>query len=152
MHVAQQDPLLTRHQTRAHFAIRQVTLFGATENEGTGIARVVDDLPRSTVQQLGPDEFSFAHAAAQSAWEQEFLCMEFLDYRQAGSGPLKGLEKEAHRCLHLGVRIGDDTILRVVRKTDWHHLLELPAPGATQNAAPQSCIEHMQLRFAHCAL
>ena len=59
MHVAQQNPFLAWHQTRADFAIRQMALFGATEDEGAGIARIVDDLPRTTVQQLGPDQLAF---------------------------------------------------------------------------------------------
>ena len=58
MHVAQQNPLLAWHQTRADLAIGQMALFGATEDEGAGIARIVDDLPRTTVQQLGPDQLA----------------------------------------------------------------------------------------------
>ena len=78
--------------------------------------------------------------------------MELLDHRQTGPGPLKGLEEQTHRRLHLGVRIEDDTILRVMHKADGHHLLEFPASGAAQDAAPQSCLKHMQFRFAHGAL
>ena len=78
--------------------------------------------------------------------------MELLDHRQTGPGPLEGFEEQTHRRLHLGVRIEDDTILRVVHKADGHHLLELPASGAAQDAAPQSCLKHMQFRFTHCAL
>jgi hypothetical protein len=63
MHVAQQNPFLAWHQTRADFAIRQMPLFGVTEDEGAGIARIVDDLPRTTVQQLGPDQLAFVDAA-----------------------------------------------------------------------------------------
>ena len=63
MHVAQQNPFLAWHQTRAHFVIRQTTLFGATEDEGAGIARVVNDLPRTTVQQLGPNQLAFVDTA-----------------------------------------------------------------------------------------
>jgi site-specific recombinase XerD len=186
MHVAQKDPLLARHQTRAHFSIGQVALFGATENEGAGIARVVDDLPRTTVQQLRPDELALVCTATQSPREQELLRMELLDHGQTGPGPLKGLEEQAsvwvasvscsalkcrdwratppigigclscapsptrsssmrmgctirrtstiacYRGLHLGVRIEDDMILRVMHKADGHHLLEFPAAGAAQ--------------------
>ena len=52
----------------------------------------------------------------------------------------------------MGVRVEDDTILRVVHKADGHHLLEFPAAGAAQDATSQSCLKHMQLRFAHRAL
>jgi hypothetical protein len=38
-----------------------------------------------------------------------------------------------------------------VHKADGHHLLELPAPGAAQDAAPQSRFEHVQFRFTHGA-
>ena len=58
-----------RHQTRAYLAIGQVALFGATENEGTSIARVVDDLARTAVQQLRPDEFTLVRTATQSPRE-----------------------------------------------------------------------------------
>ena len=78
--------------------------------------------------------------------------MELLHHRQTGPGPLKGLEEQAHRGLHLGVRIEDDTILRVMHKADGHHLLEFPAAGTAQDAAPKSCLEHMQFRFTHGAL
>src|ERR1700730_19199917 len=87
-----------------------------------------------------------------SAWKQEPLRMELLDHCQTGPGPLEGFEEQTHRRLHLGVRIEDDTILRVVHKADGHHLFELPASGAAQDAAPQLCLEHMQFRFTHCAL
>ena len=49
VHITQQYPLLAGHQTRAYFAIGQFALLGAAENEGTCIARIVDDLPRATV-------------------------------------------------------------------------------------------------------
>ena len=78
--------------------------------------------------------------------------MELLDYRQTGPGSLEALEEQTHRSLHLGVRIEDDAILRIVHKADGHHLLEFPAPGAAQDAASQSCLEHMQFRFTHGAL
>ena len=55
-----------------------MALLRATEDEGAGVARVMDDLPRTTVQQLRPNQFALMHAAAQSAWEQELLCMELL--------------------------------------------------------------------------
>ena len=152
MHVAQQDPLLARYQTRAHLAIGQMALFGAAEDEGAGIARVVNDLPRTTVQQLSPDEFALVRPASQSAREQEFLRMELLDHRQTGPGPLKSLEEQAHRGLHLGVGIQDDAILRVMNKADRDHLLELAAAGTAQDTAAKSCLEHMQFRFAHGAL
>ena len=78
--------------------------------------------------------------------------MELLDHCQTGPGPLEGLEEQTHRRLHLGVRIEDDTILRVMHKADGHHLLEFAAAGAAQDAAPQARLEHMQFRFAHRAL
>ena len=65
MNVAKQDPLLAWYQTRAHLAIGQMALFGATENECAGIARVVDDLPCAAVQKLGPDQFTLMRPAAQ---------------------------------------------------------------------------------------
>src|ERR1700722_18133364 len=106
-----------------------MALFGATEDEGTGIARVVDDLPRTTVQQLGPDQLSLVHTAAQAAREQESFRMELLD-RQTGSRPLEGPEKQTHRVLHLGIWVENDMILHFVHKADRHHLLELSAAGA----------------------
>src|SRR5262247_1593086 len=70
MHIAQQDPLLAWHQAGAHFAVRQTALFSATEDESASIARVVDNLPRSAMQQFGPNQFPFMRTAVQSAREQ----------------------------------------------------------------------------------
>jgi hypothetical protein len=50
------------------------------------------------------------------------------------------------------MRATPDPILHVVYKTDGHHLFELSAPGAAEDAAAQSCLKYMQFRFAHCAL
>ena len=61
MHDVQQDPLLAGHQTRAYLAIGQPTLFGATEDEGAGVAWVVYDLPLTAVKQLGPDQLALVH-------------------------------------------------------------------------------------------
>src|SRR5215469_17166820 len=97
MHVAQQDPLLAWHQAGAHLAIRQTALFSTAEDESASITRVVDNLPRSAMQQFGPNQFPFMRTAAQSAREQKFLRMELLDHRQTGSGPLKGFEEQTHR-------------------------------------------------------
>ena len=52
--------------------------------------------------------------------------MELLDHCRTGPGPLEGFAEQTHRRLHFGVRIKDDTILRVVHIADGHHLLELP--------------------------
>src|ERR1700733_11196305 len=120
-----------------------MALFGATEDEGTGIARVVDDLPRTTVQQLGPDQFPLVHTAAQAAREQEPLRMELLDHRQTGSRLLKGLEKQTYRVLHLSIRVANDTILHVVHKADGHHLLELSAAGGGGGATAQGRPEYL---------
>jgi hypothetical protein len=78
--------------------------------------------------------------------------MKLLDYRQAGPGSFKGLEKQSHRALDLRIRIEDGPILSVAHKADGNHLLELASPGTAQNATSQSRLEHMQFRLAHCAL
>jgi hypothetical protein len=78
--------------------------------------------------------------------------VEFLDYRQTGSGPLEGLEEQTHRGLNLGIRIEDDTILHIVYKADGNHLLQFPTPGAAQDAASQPRLKYMQFRLAHRAL
>ena len=93
VHIAQQDPLLTRHEPRADSAVGQVALLGATEGEGARIARVVDDLAGTTVQQLTPDEFAFVRATSQAPRERQLLCMELLDDGQARTGALEGLEE-----------------------------------------------------------
>jgi hypothetical protein len=69
--------------------------------------------------------------------------MELLDHRQTGSRPLKGLEKQTYRVLHLSIRVANDTILHVVHKADGHHLLELSAAGAAEDATAQSCLKYM---------
>ena len=52
----------------------------------------------------------------------------------------------------MGVRIEDDTILRIMHKADGNHLLEFPAAGTAQDASSKPCLEHMQFRFTHGAL
>jgi len=90
--------------------------------------------------------------AAQLARERQLLGVELLDYCQTGPGASEGLEEQPHYPLHLGVRIKDDAILRVVHEADWDHLLELAAPGTTENAASKACLEDMEFRLAHCPL
>ncbi len=57
--------------------------------------------------------------------------------RQAGSGPLKGLEEQTHRPLDLDIRIEDDTIVRVMHKADGYHLLEFAAARTDNLEAKQ---------------
>ena len=78
--------------------------------------------------------------------------MEILDHGQARTGPFEGLEEQTHHGLHLGIRIENNAILRIVQETDRHHLLELAAPRTAQDAPAQTRLEHVQLRFAHRAL
>lgn len=52
----------------------------------------------------------------------------------------------------MSVRIEDDAILGIMDEPDRHHLLELAAASAAQNAAAEARFEHMQFRLAHRAL
>ena len=89
MHVAYQDPLLDLHQARAHLTIGQMALLGAAENKRARIARIVDDLPGTTVQELAPNEIALVRTAAQPKREEELSRMELLDNSQAGTLRLK---------------------------------------------------------------
>jgi hypothetical protein len=149
MHIAQQDPLLARDLPRGVLAVRQATVLGAAEHERAGVARVVDDLSRPTVQELGPHQLALVRAAAQPAREQQLLRVELLDHRQTRSGASEGFEEQPHCPLHLRVRIEHDAVPSIMHKAYRHHLLELATPGAAQDATAQACLEHMQFRFAH---
>ena len=54
--------------------------------------------------------------------------------------------------LNLLVRVDNEFALGVIDKTHrWPHL-QLPASGAAQDSALQSCLKHMQFGFTHGAL
>lgn len=152
MCIAQQDPLLARHVSRADLAVRQTPVLRAAEHEGTRVARVVDDLPGATVQKLRPHELALVRPALQATREEQLLRMELLDHRQTGAGSFETLEEQAHGRLHLGVRVEDDAIVDVVHEADGHSLLELAAASSAQDAAAKTRLEHMELRFTHRAL
>ena len=122
------------------------------EDKSARVLRIVNDLAGTTVQQLTPDKLALVGTAAQPAWKEQLLGMEVLYHRQTRTRALEGVEEQLHGRLHLGIRIEDDAILRIMDEADRQHLFELPAPRAAEDPTAQARLQHVQLRFAHRAL
>src|SRR5260370_33552690 len=81
----------------------------APEEEGSRVARVVQDLESPGEGEGGPGQISFVQPAADPAWEEELAPVDFLEGGPGRAGPPERVEQVADRRLHLGVRVQDDT-------------------------------------------
>jgi hypothetical protein len=132
-------PLFARQRRGAHAPVRAAVLAVAAEDEGTGVARIVQDLPRAIVGERSPDQLSLARTAARTTREEQLLVPERLDRCTRGSGAAKGLEEMTQTVLDLLIRVQHDSAGRVVDESNRQRHGELPTTGFVQKATPESC-------------
>lgn len=72
-----------------------------------------------------------------------------MDHTHSGTGLAKGVEQQAHRLLHVLVRIEHDPPTIVIHETQRRFHPQLTTPGFVELTANQSSAQQVQLGLAH---
>src|SRR5207244_8007807 len=148
----ERDPFLARQHLAAVATIGAAAKAAAPEEEGSRVARVVQDLESPGEGEGCPGQLSFVQPAADPAWEEELALVELLEGGPGRAGPPERVEQVANRLLDLGVGVEDDPARRVVAQPDRQRPGQLAPAGLGEDSSPKPCLEDVELRFAHRAL
>ena len=94
--------------------IGSLTGTGSSEDEGSSITGIAQDLDRPAMAQIPPDQLPFVGTSAQTSREAQTVAIEVSYCRQGRALPLINLKKGANCLLDLPVRVEDDFALHVI--------------------------------------
>ena len=140
-------PLRPGNLGRAVLAVWQKTGADATIDECAGIARVMQHLEDSRVRRPHPMQLALVQSLANAAGEPETLLAEQLRGLHRRSGPVEGLEDQAHRSLYFRVWIENQNAVVPINQTDGRPHLKLATSSFVDHSASHSRLEEMKFRF-----
>ena len=145
----EEAPLVSRQFAHVDFAIDVLPRARATENERSGVARIVQALHCHGMRQVLP-----SHVAGSSLPAHREL--EALVTKQTHDTPCRadageGRKERPQGLLHVLVGVELDATAGVVNQPDGQRHLQFSTTGLVEHATDQAGFEHMQLRFTHRA-
>src|SRR6266849_8599848 len=135
MNVLKQRPLFSGQLRVGSASIRFGASAVSSENEGTRIARVVQDVQRPAMHEFCPHQFAFVRPPPQPSRKQELFLAEGLDDGASGTTATECVEQESNTVLYLFVRIQNRTSLCVVYQPHRQGTLQFAAASFVQDAA-----------------
>src|SRR5258708_15274090 len=101
MNVVEQRPLFSGQLRVGSGPIGFSASAVSAENEGTRVARVVQDVQSSAMSEFCPDQFAFVWPPLQPSRKQELFLAEGLDDSAGRTSAAEFVEQESNAFLHL---------------------------------------------------